>query len=94
MKKHKIKKAFGQSFLLIEGKFTPLHSTWNEIAKQVKNPQGNSTYSQNKTISLTKNGGVMYPVQVIGFQYPGGDHMKPPQFAFLKIGKGNQVIKL
>ena len=94
MEKQKFKKAFGQKFLLIEGAFSPVHTTWAQLAKEIKNPSGDLSAHRGKEIALEKHGAVMSPVRVIGFQYPNGDETKPPQFAFVYIGKGKQAIKL
>lgn len=40
MEKRKIKKAFGRNFVLMQGNFVPMNTTWNNLAKEIKNPSG------------------------------------------------------
>jgi len=94
--KKKTKKAFGYIFEEIPEKFTPIGSTWEELAKQYKNPKGKyfQKHHLKKTLTIKRIDNGTFAARLIGFQYPNGDNTKPPLFVFLIINEKKKAVKI
>ncbi len=83
----KTKKAFGQIFEVMDGKFTPQNRTWNElIAKTTNNGWRNPS-------DIFSSNGKVISGNIVGFHIPQNSKGNQPKIAFINTSREKVAIK-